>query len=129
MIEFNIELKPTKLVRGQGLARLLAEENRRTLDINLISTDAERGKTVEEEAAEPKRKQSMAENLASCDWYSEIVKFLLKLEIPPGSSTSQARTIKLRATKYCINKNLIYWRDPSGLLLRCLDKEQSMEVM
>jgi len=27
LIEFNIELKPTKLVNGQGLARLLAEEN------------------------------------------------------------------------------------------------------
>lgn len=27
LIEFNIELKPTKLVRGQGLARSLAEEN------------------------------------------------------------------------------------------------------
>jgi len=37
--------------------------------------------------------------------------------------------IKVRATKYCINENLLYWRDPFGMLLRCLDKEQSMEVM
>jgi len=43
MIEFNIELKSTKLVRGQGLAKLLVEENCRTLDINLKSTDAEKG--------------------------------------------------------------------------------------
>jgi len=43
MIEFNIELKPTKLVKSQGLARLLAEENCRILDINLISTNAESG--------------------------------------------------------------------------------------
>lgn len=36
LIEFNVELKPTKLVRGQGLARLLAEENCSTLDINVM---------------------------------------------------------------------------------------------
>eukprot|EP00253_Pinus_taeda_P021876 PITA_21876 len=102
LIEFNIELKPTKLVR-------------------------ENGQTEEEEAAGPERKQLVAENLASCEWYSAIVKFLLKLEIPSSFTQSQGRTIKLRAAKYCINENLIYWRDLSGVLLRCLDKEQSIE--
>jgi hypothetical protein len=27
MIEFDIEIKPIKLIRGQGLAKLLAEDN------------------------------------------------------------------------------------------------------
>lgn len=38
LIEFNIELKPTKLIKDQGLAKLLAEENCRTLDINLMGS-------------------------------------------------------------------------------------------
>eukprot|EP00253_Pinus_taeda_P026880 PITA_26880 len=109
LIEFNIELKPTKTEAHQ--------------------TEAENGQTEEEEAAEPERKQSVAENLASCGWYSVIVKFLLRLEIPPSFTQSQARTIKLRAAKYCISENLLYWRDPSGVLLRCLDKEKAIEVM
>jgi len=71
----------------------------------------------------------LAENLASCEWYSRIAQFLLKLEVPPGLNSSQARTIKLRTTKFCIHENLLYWRDPSGILLRCLEKEQSVEVM
>eukprot|EP00253_Pinus_taeda_P028834 PITA_28834 len=91
--------------------------------------NSENGQTEEKITAEPVREQSVAENLASCDWYSEIVKFLLKLEIPSGFTQSQARTIKLREARYCINENLLYWRDPSGVLLRCLDKEQSIEVM
>jgi len=49
--------------------------------------------------------------------------------VPPGFNSSQARTIKLKTAKYCIHENLLYWRDPSGVLLRCLDKEQSVEVM
>eukprot|EP00253_Pinus_taeda_P032783 PITA_32783 len=69
LIEFNIELNPTKPVRGQGLAKLLVEENCRSLDIDFLCTIAEIGqKNEEEEAAELGRKQSVAENLASCDW-------------------------------------------------------------
>ena len=82
LIEFNIELKPTKLVNGQGLARLLAEENWRSLDIDFLCIIVENGQVEEEEVAKLDRKQSVAENLASCDWYFEIVKFLLNLEIP-----------------------------------------------
>eukprot|EP00253_Pinus_taeda_P012041 PITA_12041 len=120
---------PTKLFRGQGLARLLAEENCRSLDINCMGAIAKDGQTEEEEVAEPERNQSVVENIASCDWYSVIIKFLLKLEIPSSFTQSQARTINLRAAKYCINENLLYWRDPSGVLLRCLDKEQSIEFL
>eukprot|EP00253_Pinus_taeda_P006187 PITA_06187 len=128
LIEFNIELKPTKLFRGQGLARLMVEEICRMLDMNLISTNSDDGQ-IEGETVEPGKNQSLAENLVFCEWYFTIAQFLLKLEVPPSLSSSQARTIKLRGAKYCTHENLLYWRDPSRVLLRCLEKEQSMEVM
>jgi hypothetical protein len=34
--EFDLEVKPTKLIKGQGLAKLLAESNFRALDINCL---------------------------------------------------------------------------------------------
>jgi hypothetical protein len=73
--------------------------------------------------------QQVAENLSSCEWYSGIVHFLQKLEVYPKLSMTQARALKLRAIKLCINDNLLYWKDPSSLLLRCLDKDESPEVM
>jgi hypothetical protein len=36
--EFNLEVKPTKLVKGQGLAKLLAESNFRALGINHLQS-------------------------------------------------------------------------------------------
>jgi len=36
-------LKPTKLVKGQGLAQLMAEENWKMLDINYMGTNSEDG--------------------------------------------------------------------------------------
>eukprot|EP00253_Pinus_taeda_P021919 PITA_21919 len=53
-----------------------------------------------------------------------IIHFLQQLEVPPGIISSQAQAFKLRSAKFCINKNFLYWKDPSGILLRCLDKEQ-----
>jgi hypothetical protein len=36
--EFDLEIKPTKLVKGQGLAKLLAESNFRALGINHLES-------------------------------------------------------------------------------------------
>ena len=108
LTEFNIELKLTNLVRGQGLAKLLVEENCRSLDIDFMGTIAENGQREEEEVAKPGEQQSLAKKLASCDWYLAISKFLSKLEIPLGLTQSQDRTVKLRAAKYCIHENLLY---------------------
>jgi hypothetical protein len=41
LIEFDIDIKPTKLIKGQGLAKLLAEENCEVLGINFININAE----------------------------------------------------------------------------------------
>eukprot|EP00253_Pinus_taeda_P029425 PITA_29425 len=70
MIEFNIDLKPTKLVRGQGLAKLLTKENYRSLDLDSLCTIAANSQTNEEgRVTEIERKHSVAENLAACNWW------------------------------------------------------------
>jgi hypothetical protein len=71
----------------------------------------------------------VANNLSSCEWYSGIVHFLQKLEVSPELSMTQARSLKLREIKFCINGNILYWKAPTSLLLICLDKDESTEVM
>lgn len=41
MLEYDLEIKPTKLIKGQGLARLMAESNLHALDINIIAAMSE----------------------------------------------------------------------------------------
>jgi hypothetical protein len=72
--------------------------------------------------------QQVAKHLSSCEWYSGIIHFLQNLEVPPELSVTQAQALKLRAIKFYIYNNQLYWRDPVGLLLRCLDKEEAVEV-
>jgi hypothetical protein len=37
ILEFDLEIKPTKLVKGQGLAKLLAESNYKSLGVSFIN--------------------------------------------------------------------------------------------
>jgi predicted MarR family transcription regulator len=37
ILEFDLEIRPTKLIKGQGLAKLLAEENCQALGISFIN--------------------------------------------------------------------------------------------
>lgn len=41
LLEYDVEIKPTKLNEGQGLAKLMAESNLHALDINFIATMSE----------------------------------------------------------------------------------------
>ena len=41
LLEYDVEIKPTKLIKGQGLANLMAESNLHALDINLMAAMSE----------------------------------------------------------------------------------------
>jgi len=41
ILEFELEIKPTKIVKGQGLAKLLAESNYKYLGVDFINTFSE----------------------------------------------------------------------------------------
>ena len=48
---------------------------------------------------------------------------------PPGMTRNKARTLKLKAAKFCILNSALYWRDPGGVLLNCLVEEEAKKVM
>ena len=38
---------------------------------------------------------------------------------------NKSRTLKLKATKFFIMNNVLYWKDPDGVLLNCLVEEEA----
>ena len=116
--EFDLEIKPTKLVKGKGLDKLLAESNFRVLGINGLQRSEECVdiNELDEQIAETR----IAEKFALSDWYKDIVSYLLTLKCPSDLTSSKARTLKLHAVKYYISEKRLYWKDPLGFLLVCL---------
>jgi hypothetical protein len=121
--EFDLEIKSTRLVKGQGLAKLLAESNFRALDINDLQ-GCEEGVDVNE-LDEKTSVIRIEEKFASSDWYKSIVSYLLTLKCPSDLSPSKARTLKPHAVRYCISESQLYWKDPLSSLLVCLVKSET----
>jgi hypothetical protein len=121
--EFDLEIKPTKMIKGQGLAKLLAKSNLRDLDINCLQKCQEdmNINKLNERTNEIK----IEEKFVSSEWYINIVSYLLTLKCPSELSPSKARTLKLHVVKYCIAENQLYWKDPLGFLLICLVESET----
>jgi hypothetical protein len=47
---------------------------------------------------------------------------------PDGMGKSKARALKLKTIRYCLIDQVLYWKDPLGVLLRCLDPHEAQNI-
>jgi hypothetical protein len=116
ILEYDIEIKPTNLIKGQGLARLMVESNFHALDINILVAVDEQGEKVT---------PHVKEIFSNSPWYVELIYVLHHLQAPPDLTKMKARFLKLKALKYCILNGNIYWKDVGVILLNCLLKDEA----
>ena len=109
-----MEIKPTKLIKGQGLAKLMAEANFQALDINMIHSLDE-----QEELVTPPIEEAFLNSL----WYADILYVLFNLNAPPTLSKTKGRFLKLKAVNCFILDKALYWKNYVGILLKCLLEE------
>jgi hypothetical protein len=50
------------------------------------------------------------------------------LNVPLDVKKTKDRCFKLKAIKFCISNQNLYWRDPTGILLRFLDENEAKQV-
>ena len=61
------------------------------------------------------------------DWMKEIIDFLQKSILPEDKA--KARKTRLKAARYALIRGVLYRKSFSGPLLRCLTKEETVEVL
>lgn len=88
MLGYDLEIKLTKLIKGQGLAKLMAKSNLHVLDINLIIT-------LSKEEEEDSQLQ-VSDMFTSFPWYSNIVYVLQHLNPPPEVPKGKSISLKLK---------------------------------
>jgi hypothetical protein len=117
LLEYDLEIKPTKLIKGQGLAKLMAQSNCDVFEINFIVDLSE---NPQEEAI-----LQVSQKFIDSPWYAGIIYVLRNLQDPPGLSKTKARFLKLKATKFCVLDISLYWKDPGAILLNYLLEEDT----
>jgi hypothetical protein len=125
--EFDLEVKPTKLIKGQGMDKFLAESNLQALRINQLEEDEDFLEINKLDFATPT--VEIEDRFSSSAWYHDIVSYLLTLQCPSELTPSKASTLKLHAIKYYIIDVKLYWKDPLGFLLSCLVETETEKVI
>ena len=74
ILEYDLEIKPTKLIKGQGLAQLMAESNLQALEINMIDA-------LDEHEVFPA--PTVEDQFQNSPWYADILYVLTNLNAPP----------------------------------------------
>lgn len=90
ILEFDIEIKPTKLIKGQGLARLITDSNCKAVNLSLTDSNI----------PQVDKKIMPYPNLFESHWYRDIAYFLSNPTCPPEMEKSNKRALKLKAIKY-----------------------------
>eukprot|EP00253_Pinus_taeda_P011048 PITA_11048 len=117
ILEYDIEIEPTKLIKGQGLAKLMAETNFQALDINQLDD--------EEELATPQ----ISDTFTQSPWYSDICFVLLNLCAPTGLSRTRKRFLRMKSSNFCVLDGALFWKNYEGILLKCLTEDETNSVM
>jgi hypothetical protein len=116
LMEYDLDIKPTNFIKGQGLAKLMAQSNCEIMGINFIidlSIDSEE-----------ERVPRVSKKILDSTWYADIIYVLRNLQAPPKLRKTKARFLRIKATQFCILYQSLYWKDPGGIFLCCLLEEE-----
>jgi hypothetical protein len=118
-----LEIRPTKLIKGQGLAKLLAEANCKSLGVGFIN---ECSKNQQDQLSDAN--PQVEPPLARRPWYKDVIYFLQELWPPYGLQRNKARALKLKAVRYRLVNQVLYWKDPLGVLFKCMNPQEADRV-
>jgi hypothetical protein len=116
ILEFDLDMKPTKLVKGHGLARFLAELNCKALGVNFMNADS-----VYQQTDIARSNSQISLKLTECNWYKDLIHFLQTLQPHAEVDKTKVRDLKLKSIKYCIVDHVLYLKDSVGVLLIWFD--------
>eukprot|EP00253_Pinus_taeda_P020727 PITA_20727 len=111
--EYELEIKPAKIVRGQGFFRLLVG----------ASNIQESGDT---DQIEEINQISIA---GSESQYADLIFYLKNGYAPPNLSYKNKRAIRLKAKDFTIIDYVLFRQNYDSILLRCLEKPEAQKVL
>ena len=104
--EYDLEMQPMKIVRGQGLSRAMAEETPRikcqTYTVASITQDP---------------------------WYTDLVYLLLNNKCPEGLPPHKCHALWMKSSHFMIKNSALYRRNYEGVYLWCIDRDQAVKVI
>lgn len=117
VMEYDVEIRVTKLIRGKGLCEHLAGdlENNKEVENQTILVLNDEEKIV---VAGP-----------PSSWIQEMVHYLYTGECPKGPKNEKQRYFKLQSIPYVIINGILFRKYFHGVLLRCVESYQMIRFL
>ena len=120
-LEYDLEINPKNLVKGQVLSKMMAQSNCVVLGVNLLDDLSDNTAQSEEGQVHPYFYASL--------WCNDVLYVLQNLQAPLELNKTQATVVKLKVVKFCILNGYLYWKDPGEVLFNCLLENEAKEKM
>jgi hypothetical protein len=115
--EFDLDIKPAKLVKGQGLCKLAAEaQDQENED---FGWENEMALWCNEVAYISPTQDS---------WYKDLTYLLHHGACPENLNPKERRALRLKSAQYRLINLVLFWINYDGVLLRCLEQEDRQGV-
>ena len=114
--EYDLEFKPSSIVKGKGLCKLMTEN-----------------RNNEEHAWENETELHLMDVcplfIAPDSWYRDLVHYLQTGSLPEHWNSKKRRALRLKSASYQIIEGILFKKNYDRVLLRCLEKEDAKKVM
>ena len=100
LLAFDLEIKHTKIIKGQGLAKLMTQVGVEDININFLDICDILDQTHQE--------PDISEYFLASPWYRDIIYVIKNLQAPPELTGTKARSMKLKSSRYCIINGFLY---------------------
>ena len=67
--------------------------------------------------------------LEQVEWYADIIFYLQNLTCPSHLVGHKKRALRLKSSKYVLTKDGLGWKNPDGVILRCVDDVESKKLV
>eukprot|EP00253_Pinus_taeda_P029433 PITA_29433 len=111
--EYDLEIRPAKIVRGQGFCRILVGASN-------IPESSDTGPTEEINQVSVTDSESQ---------YADLIFYLKNGYAPPNLSYKIKRAIRLKAKSFTIVDDVLFKKNYDSILLSCLEKTEAQKVL
>ncbi|KAH9298691.1 hypothetical protein KI387_030373, partial [Taxus chinensis] len=66
--------------------------------------------------------------ISECPWYNDIINYIMDT-YPEVVTPQQRRRLRITVAKYVIIEQVLYRKAFDGMLLRCVDTEESKRIL
>ena len=118
MQEYDLEIKPAKLVKRQSLCKLTAEE-----------LDLQEDKEGWENEADILEREVLYIPTSTNSWYNDLKYYLTHGSNPSHLDAQKRRALRLKSAQYQIIDGVLFWQKYDNVLLRFLEKDDVDHIL